>query len=187
LINKKILDEISIKYKIKQNGREDYAYRPLVLLPYSLKKYTKIKNGQKAVLEMVNPNNEFNLKLIAEIYWIPIDMEPWKNINEPVFSKLITRYFGIEMPIYQDETKENIKEKLTDWEIVKHSAEHMTATNRRLDDIYYQWLVRKQYTYRYFNPAEGVYHSEAKPDNFIEYCGLSIILRSHSIINIEKG
>lgn len=185
LLNKVMWDAVSKHNKITPYGPEDYAFRPLVLLPESLKEYTKIRNGQKAVLEMINVNNEISLKLIAEVYWIPNNMDPWNNIAEPVFSKIIMRYFGIEMPIYQDETEKNIKDKLTDWEIVKHCKDYLTPTNRVLDG-HYQWLMRKKYTYRYFDPFEKVYQSEAKPNNFIEYCGVSMILRKHSIIHIEK-
>ena len=93
LINQSIWNDIKRHYKIKENGPVDYAFRPLVLLPQSLKKYISIKNGKKAVLEMVNTNSETNLKLIAEVYWIPYNLEPWNNIDQPIFSKIITRYF----------------------------------------------------------------------------------------------
>ena len=90
------------------------------------------------------------------------------------------------MPIYQDETEEKIREKLADWEIVKHHNKHMEATNKQFDEDHFQWLMKKQYTHRYFNPLLG-YESNPGPDNFIEYCGLSITLRNHSIIHIEKN
>lgn len=116
-------------------------------------------------------------------------MKKWKHINHPVFSLILRRYFGIEMPVYQDEKEKDLKEKLLNWELVKHHKAHLDPLNKSLDKDYLQWLMRKQYTYRYFNPdlgESGEYEPEPNKDNFIEYCGLSIILRSHSIIHIEK-
>lgn len=191
ILHKTIWKDISDYYPklISQNGPMDHAFRPLVLLPHTLKKYTGIKSGQKAILESINGTNESKLKVIAEVYWIPETMEKWKNINHPVFSLILRRYFGIEMPVYQDETEEKLKEKLLDWELVKHHNAHLDPLHKSLDDNYLQWLKRKQYTYRYFNPEKGEkggYESEPNEKNFIEYCGLSIIFRSHSIIHIEK-
>lgn len=186
LLHRVIWKDISTYYNIKQNGSMDFAFRPLVLLPHSLKKYSNIKNGHKAVLESVNPNNETRLKIVAEVFWIPEDMKPWNTINHPVFSLVLRRYFGIEMPMYQDEKEEDIKEG---WKLIKHHSKHLFKLNQSLDNNHLRWLMNKQYTYRYFNPSKGdygTYSSETCPDSFIEYCGLSIVLRNHSIIHIEK-
>ena len=191
ILHKKIWEDIGNYYPklIDQDRLMDHAFRPLVLLPHSLKEYTSIKNGQKAVLESINGSNESKLKIIAEVYWIPEEMNKWNKINHPVFSLILRRYFGIEMPVYQDEKEEELKKKLADWELVKHHKEHLDPLNKSLDENHLQWLMRKQYTFRYFNPDigdKGEYESEPNKNNFIEYCGLSIIFRSHSIIHIEK-
>lgn len=191
ILHKTIWEDISLHYDrlIDQNGPMDHAFRPLVLLPHSLKKYTNIKNGHKAVLESINGNNESKLKIIAEVYWIPETMDKWNKINHPVFSLILRRYFGIEMPVYQDEKEEDLKDKLQDWELVKHNKAHLDPLNKSLDSNHLQWLKRKQYTFRYFNPSlgdKGEYEGVPNKDNFIEYCGLSIIMRNHSIIHIEK-
>ena len=186
LLHRNIWNDISKHYKIKQNGAMDHAFRPLVLLPSSLKKYSNIKNGKKAVLESINPTRETKLKIVAEVYWIPEDMEPWNNIIHPVFSLVLRRYFGIEMPMYQDEKEEDIKEG---WKLIKHHAKHLFALNRTSDKNHLQWLMSDQYTYRFFNASVGEigsYDGKSEPDSFIEYCGLSIVLRNHSMIHIEK-
>ncbi|PKP47030.1 MAG: hypothetical protein CVT94_12815 [Bacteroidetes bacterium HGW-Bacteroidetes-11] len=67
--------------KIAKHGEEDFAFRPLVLLPHCLKKYSDVKNGHKAILESVNPNREKKLKIIAEVYWIPENMPIWGSIK----------------------------------------------------------------------------------------------------------
>jgi hypothetical protein len=176
----------SPKLKIRKHGNEDFAFRPLVLLPQSLKKYSDIKNGHKALLESVNPNREKNLTIIAEVYWIPEDMDPWGSIKHPVFSLILRRYFGIERPMYQDESVDDT-EKNPDWMPVKHSDEHLIPLNRAdEDDGKIIWAVSKSYTYRFYNPTDGKYYRETSPDNFIEYCGLSIVLRKRSMAQSEK-
>ncbi len=184
ILHKTIWKDVSEHYDIKQNGEQDHAFRPLVLLPHSLKKYSNIKNGKKAILESISQNKENSLKIVAEVYWIPEDMEPWNTIIHPVFSLVLRRYFGMERPMYQDE--ESIR---GDWQIVKHSLKHLDPLNRYLDDTLLQWAVSDSYTYRYFEPEngeKGSYVSEPVPDGFIEYCGLSIILRNYSFFSIEK-
>lgn len=172
--------------KIKKHGNEDFAFRPLVLLPHSLKKYSDVKNGQKAILENVNSTGEKNLKIIAEIYWIPQDMDPWNTIRHPVFSLILRRYFGIERPMYQDEDIDDTKRN-PDWMPVKHSDEHLLALNRADQATKtILWAVSTAYTYRFFNPYDGTYHRKTAPDNFIEYCGLSIILHKRSLAHSEK-
>jgi len=171
--------------KIEKHGEEDFAFRPLVLLPQSMKKYINIKNGKKAILESVNPKNDNNLKIIAEIFWIPEDMEPWSNIKHPLFSLLLRRYFGIERPMYQDEKDEDMED--TEWKPVSHCAEHLNPLNRfdsKKNVI--RWAVSKSYTYRFFNPTDGSYDKDSTSDNFIEYCGLSIVLRKRSIVQSEN-
>ncbi len=184
ILHKVIWKDISERYKIKQNGAQDFAFRPLVLLPHSLKKYSIIKNGQKAILESVSQDQQNNLKIIAEVFWIPEDMAPWNKLNHPAFSLVLRRYFGIERPMYQDE--KSIK---GDWQIVKHSLKHLDPLNRTLDSQFLQWAVADKYTYRFFDPKageKGIYFPDPVPDGFIEYCGLSIILRKHSFFSIEK-
>ena len=88
--------------------------------------------------------------------------------------------------MYQDEKIEDIKDG---WKLIRHNATHLFALNRALDKDNLQWLMSDQFTYRFFNPSkgdEGAYECETGPDSFIEYCGLSIVLRNHSIIHIEK-
>lgn len=197
LLHKNIWYDLSEYYNIKQNGSMDFAFRPLVLLPISLKKYSNLKNGKKAVLESINPNRETKLKIVAEVYWIPkIEGEGknelekrikvWNTISQPVFSLVLRRYFGIEMPMYQDEKEEDVK---AGWKMIRHHAKHLLALNKTLDKDHLQWLMSDRYTYRFFNASagdEGAYEGETGPDSFIEYCGLSIVLRNHSIIHIEK-
>jgi hypothetical protein len=172
--------------KIKKHGDEDFAFRPLVLLPHSLKKYSDVKNGHKAILESVNPNNENSLKIIAEVYWIPEGMDPWGSIKHPVFSLILRRYFGIERPMYQDEEVDDTN-KNPNWQPVAHSDRHLVElhrANKATREIL--WAVSKSYTYRFFNPWEKTYHKAPDPENFIEYCGLSIVLRKRSLAHSEK-
>lgn len=174
------------KLRIKTHGEEDFAFRPLVLLPHGLKEYSNVKNGQKAILESVNANSENNLKIIAEVYWIPEELDPWGNIKHPVFSLILRRYFGIERPMYQDEIEDDT-EKNPDWMPVRHSDEHLVDLNRHdKDNKEILWAVSKSYTYRFFNPTDKTYDREPNPDNFIEYCGLSIILRKRTLAQSEK-
>jgi len=187
ILHKKVweamLDEESLK--IEKHGEEDFAFRPLVLLPHSMKKYTDIKNGKKAVLESVNTKNENNLKIVAEIFWIPEHMKPWCNTKHPLFSLLLRRYFGIERPMYQDEKDKDMKD--TDWKPVSHCADHLNPLNRfDKGKNVIRWAVSKSYTFRFFNPFKGTYHKDSTSDNFIEYCGLSIVLRKRSIIQSDK-
>lgn len=187
ILHKKIWDAMLAEksLKIEKHGEEDFAFRPLVLLPQSMKKYTDIKNGKKAVLESVNTNNENNLKIVAEIFWIPEHMEPWCNIKHPVFSLLLRRYFGIERPMYQDEKDKDMKD--TGWKPVSHCADHLNPLNRfDKEKNVIRWAVSKSYTFRFFNPSKGTYHKDSDSNNFIEYCGLSIILRKRSIIQSDK-
>mgnify|MGYP006935311862 CR=1 FL=1 len=181
LLHKNIWKDISDRYDIKQNGARDFAFRPLVLLPHSLKKYSNIRNGHKAVLECINVHNEKNLKIIAEVFWIPENMKKWSKINHPVFSLVLRRYFGIERPMYQDEIEAKGK-----WERVEHHTKNLDALNKKVNDNYLQWAVSDKYTYRFFNPSTGSYSPNSGPDDYIEYCGLSIILRSYSFLHIEK-
>ncbi|MCB2209210.1 MAG: hypothetical protein KQH67_13040 [Bacteroidetes bacterium] len=181
ILHMKIWDAMVAELKIKTHGEEDFAYRPLVLLPHGLKEYSDVKNGQKAILESVNPNNENSLKIIAEVYWIPKDMDPWGTIKHPVFSLILRRYFGIERPMYQDEDVDDV-EKNPDWMPVGHSDAHLKPLNRaNKEKKEILWAVSKSYTYRFFNPYDGTYHRQTAPDNFIEYCGLSIILRKRTL------
>lgn len=172
--------------KIKKHGEEDFAFRPLVLLPHNLKNYSDIKNGQKAILERVGSDKENSLKIIAEVYWIPEGMETWGSIKHPVFSLILRRYFGIERPMYQDETIADTK-KMPDWLPVEHSDEHLVPLNRadKKRNVIL-WAVSSAYTYRFFNPYDGTYHRKTAPNNFIEYCGLSIVLRKRSFVQAEK-
>jgi hypothetical protein len=181
ILHKKIWEAMVERLKIKTHGDEDFAYRPLVLLPESLREYSDVKNGSKAVLESVNPNNENSLKIIAEVYWIPKDLNPWCSIKHPVFSLILRRYFGIERPMYQDENVDDIKSN-PDWMPVRHSDAHLIPLNRaNKEKNEILWAVSTAYTYRFFNPFDGTYHRQTAPDNFIEYCGLSIILRKRSL------
>ncbi len=182
ILHKPIWEAMVKELKIKTHGEEDFAFRPLVLLPHGLKKYSDVRNGQKAILESVNPNSENNLKIIAEVYWIPKDMDPWGTIKHPVFSLILRRYFGIERPMYQDEDIEKMKINDPNWMVVEHSDEHLLPLNRpdKTKKVIL-WAVNKSYTYRFFNPTDKTYHRYTAPDNFIEYCGLSIILRKRSI------
>ncbi len=152
-----------------------------MLLPQSLKKYSNIKSGKKAILECINVHNEKNLKIVVEVYWITDNMKEWSKINHPVFSLILRRYFGIERPMYQDE-----EEAKGPWEKVEHHIKNLDALNRQLDDNYLQWAVSDKYTYRYFNPTTGIYSPNPEPDSYIEYCGLSIVLRKYSFLHIEK-
>jgi len=181
LLHKNIWEDICKKHNIKTNGEQDHAFRPLVLLPYSLKEYSDIKSGQKAILECINVANEKNLKIVVEIFWITKEMEKWSKINHPVFSLILRRYFGIERPMYQDE-----KEAKGAWIKIEHHIKNLDALNRQLDDNYLQWAVSDKYTYRYFDPVKGTYSPKPEPDSYIEYCGLSIILRKYSFLHIEK-
>lgn len=168
--------------KIKTHGPQDFAFRPLVLLPPNLKEYSDVKNGQKAILESVNPNSERNLKIVAEVFWIPEDLEPWKNIKHPVFSLILRRYFGIERPMYQDEDIKKMKKNDPNWMAVEHSDEHLMPLNRPdKEKKVILWAVSKSYTYRFFNPKTGIYDRTSDKENFIEYCGLSIVLRKRTL------
>jgi hypothetical protein len=187
ILHRSIWKDISKRYTIKQNGPQDHAFRPLVLLPHTLRKYSNIPNGAKAILECINPDKENNLKIIAEVYWIPDDMKPWNTINHPVFSLVLRRYFGIERPLYQDEDTAK-----GNWVKVSHSLEHLDPLHRRdeLDGSMMHWAVNNNITFRYFNPwateKEDKYTREPRKNNFIEYCGLSMVLRKRSIHLIEK-
>ncbi len=181
LLNKKIWEDLCNEYNIDTNGEQDHAFRPLVLLPHSLREYSDIKNGKKAILECINVANEKNLKIVAEVYWIPEKMEKWNKIIHPVFSLILRRYFGIERPMYQDEN-----EVKGAWEKVKHHIKNLDVLNKQLDNDHLQWAVSDKYTYRYFNPKTGIYSKKPEPDSFIEYCGLSIVLRKYSFLHIEK-
>ncbi len=65
---------------------------------------------------------------------------------------------------------------------------HLDPLNRvDLNSTYMLWAISNSYTYRYFNPEKNAYFSEPESDNFIEYCGLSMILRKHSVFHIEKN
>ncbi len=175
------------KLKIKKHGEEDFAFRPLVLLPPNLKKYSDVKNGQKAILESVNPNRERNLKIVAEVYWIPEDLKPWSNIKHPVFSLILRRYFGIERPMYQDEDIEKMKKDDHLWMPVSHSDAHLIPLNRADEkNKAILWAVSKSYTYRFFNPEKKTYHRKTDENNYIEYCGLSIVLRKRSLAESEN-
>ncbi len=189
ILHKKIWEEMyeEKSLKIKLHGKEDFAFRPLVLLPLSLKKYSDVQNGQKAILERVNPNSENNLKIIAEVYWIPEDLKPWNNIKHPVFSLILRRYFGIERPMYQDEDIKKMKKKDPNWTVVEHSDKHLIPLNKadKAKKVIL-WAVSRSYTYRFFDPSDGTYHRHTSPNNFIEYCGLSIILRKKSLAHSEK-
>jgi hypothetical protein len=172
--------------KIAKHGEEDFAFRPLVLLPHCLKKYSDVKNGHKAILESVNPNREKNLKIIAEVYWIPENMPIWGSIKQPVFSLILRRYFGIERPMYQDEDIDDTRRN-PNWMPVRHSDEHLLPLNRPDKETKsILWAVSSAYTYRFFNPYDGTYHRKTATDNFIEYCGLSIILSKRSLAHSEK-
>jgi len=181
LLHKNIWKDICEEHNIKTNGEQDHAFRPVVLLPQSLKKYSDIKSGKKAILECINVHNEKNLKIVVEVYWITENMKEWSKINHPVFSLILRRYFGIERPMYQDEKKAK-----GNWVKVKHHIKNLDALNRKLDKNYLQWAVSDKYTYRYFNPTTGIYSPKPEPDSYIEYCGLSIVLRKYSFLHIEK-
>lgn len=182
ILHKPIWEDMVKALKIKIHGPQDFAFRPLVLLPLNLKEYSDVKNGQKAILESVNPNSERNLKIVAEVFWIPDNIEPWKNIKHPVFSLILRRYFGIERPMYQDEDIKKMKKDDPNWMPVEHSDKHLMPLNRpdKLKKVIL-WAVSKSYTYRFFNPKKGTYHQKTDSENFIEYCGLSIILRKRTL------
>jgi hypothetical protein len=171
---------------IEPHGEEDFAFRPLVLLPHSLQVYSDVKNGHKAILETVNPNGGRGQQIIAEVFWIPEDMDPWSNIKHPLFSLILRQFFGIERPMYQDEKIPDTP-KNPGWKPVKHSNAHLNPLNRtdptKRESL---WEVSESYTYRFFNPNDGSYDHETSPDNFIEYCGLSIVLRKRSLFHSEK-
>lgn len=181
LLHKKIREDICEKYNINTNGEQDHAFRPLVLLPHSLKEYSDIKSGQKAILECINVANEKNLKIVVEVFWITKEMKKWNKITHPVFSLILRRYFGIERPMYQDEKKAKGA-----WEKVDHHIEGLDALNRKINSDYLQWAVSDKYTFRYFDPANGTYSSNPEAGSYIEYCGLSIVLRKYSFLHIEK-
>lgn len=195
ILHKAIWKDIVAHYEIHQNGEMDHAFRPLVLLPDSLKKYTSIKNGQKAVLECTNSLNENKLKVLAEVYWIPktvvkdgkeVKFKPWNTINHPVFSLVLRRYFGIERPMYQDAEEVNDTEN---WTKVNHHKIHLDPLNKSINGDFLQWAASNKYTFRYFNPSEGekgIYETEPNQNNFIEYCGLSIVFRTHSLLSVEN-
>ncbi len=75
ILHKSIWKDIRKRHKVIPHGEQDHAFRPLVLLPDSLKNYFSIKNGDKAVLESINISGKDNLKIIVEVFWIPSDME----------------------------------------------------------------------------------------------------------------
>lgn len=181
LLNKHIWADICEEYSINTNGEQDHAFRPLVLLPHSLKEYSDIKSGKKAILECINVANEKNLKIVVEVYWIPKKMEKWNKIIHPVFSLILRRYFGIERPMYQDE-----KEAKGAWKKIEHHKKGLDPLNKVLNSDYLQWAVSDKYTFRYFDPKTGTYFSIPKPECYIEYCGLSIVLRKYSFLQIEK-
>ena len=69
---------------------------------------------------------------------------------------------------------------------VRHSDAHLIPLNRadkKNNEIL--WAVSTAYTYRFFNPTEGEYYRKTDPNNFIEYCGLSIVLRKRSLAHSE--
>jgi len=148
ILHRSIWADISKRYNIKQNGPQDHAFRPLVLLPHTLRRYSNIPNGAKAILECVNPNKENNLRIIAEVYWIPDDMTPWNTINHPVFSLVLRRYFGIERPLYQDEDTAK-----GNWIKVSHSLQHLDPLHRR-DETDGSMIAKKQ-LYRILRALHG--------------------------------
>lgn len=190
--------------KLRVKGLQDHAFRPLVLLPEYLKKYIQVKNGNTAVLESINPNSDNNIKIIAEVYWIPKKglekrkwkdekelerMKDWAKISHPVFSLILRRYFGIERPMYQDEKAGDLDSKK--WKLVRHSTAHLDLLHRvdRKNSTMMQWAMSSEYTKRYFNPGKGEtgkYDTSPNKNNFIEYCGFSISLRKRSWLQIEK-
>lgn len=199
ILHKKIWADLVKYHNIKKHEPMDHAFRPLVLLPEYLKKYINIENKQKAVLESISPYHERSLKIIAEVYWIPDKeiagkeewkhMRKWSKISHPVFSLILRRYFGMERPMYQDETEKDLDK--TKWQLVRHSTKHLDKLHRidAKDPNMMQWAMNADYTNRYFNPGRGKkgrYESEPSPSNFIEYCGFSISLRKRSWMHIER-
>lgn len=183
-----------IPRKYKVDDTQDHAFRPLVLLPLSLKEYTTIKNGDRAELECINVNNENNLKIVAEVYWIPEfkddPKKPWGAINHPVFSLILRRYFGLERPAYQDEMDpKEMKKMEPHWEIVSHSRVHLDTLHKvdEKDESKVKWAANTNYTHRYFNPTSREYEKVPKDDNFIEYCGFSMVLRKRTWMHIERN
>lgn len=188
ILHKSLWEAIYKRYRIELNGDKDHAFRPLIILPYSLKKYSSVENGQKAILEFYNPVSNSYLKTVAEVYWVPPDMEKWNKMPHPALSLILRRYFGIERPLYQDD-----KEVPEKWQIVKHHKKHLdalhkTGKNRNI----MQWAVSKEYTYRYFDvdkstKEEPYYSLRYGQERFIEYCGLSMTMRKYSFFTIDKS
>lgn len=152
-----------------------------------MKKYSSIGNGQKAELESINPNAEKNLKIVAEVYWIPEDMEPWNSMPNPAFSLILRRYFGIERPMYQDETTEEAEQD-ENWKPVRHSRRHLDLLHKQdtKDGNKMLWAMNRSYTHRYWNPFEKKYERQPNDKNFIEYCGFSMVLRKRTWLHIDK-
>lgn len=187
ILHKTLWDDICGKLKIEKHGKRDFAFRPLVLLPESMKKYSNVRNGEKAILECKNRKTEVNLMITAEVFWIPPDLGDWGNIKHPAFSLILRRYFGIERPLYEASDLKELNES-DDWKVVRHSNKHLDPLNYQ-DENYNIWAVSKDYSFRYFNPSAKneklEYETVPNENNFIEYCGLSIVLRKKSIANFE--
>ena len=126
--------------------------------------------------------------MIAELYWIPKDMDPWNSIDHPVLSLLLRRYFGIERPIYYEDEDENKNADLKNsWNVVCHHTTNLDILNKAdTNREYMRWAVSKEYTFRYFNPYKSKYSGNPEPDNYIEYCGLSMTMRKHSFFHIDR-
>ena len=195
ILHKEIWGDMVTYYDINKHGAHDHAFRPMVLLPIEMKKYISIPNGGKVILENINTEHENSLKIIAEVFWIPNEVDDpiyegrmlkWGLITHPVFSLILRRYFGLERPMYQDEDKPK-----GPWEKALHYSTYLDPLNKSEDEKgkIMKWAVSDKITFRYFNPdkpGDNKYDSEAKKENFIEYCGFSISLRKRSWMHIER-
>ena len=89
--------------------------------------------------------------------------------------------------MYQDETTEEAEQD-ENWKPVRHSRRHLDLLHKQdtKDGNKMLWAMNRSYAHRYWNPFEKKYERQPNDNNFIEYCGFSMVLRKRTWLHIDK-
>lgn len=183
-------DDIVAQKPALQDKLAEHAFAPLIVLPTKLKKYFKLKDGDRVKLRF-KPHDGDEMFVSAFAYWYPDDPALWDLFDQPSLSLVLRRYFGIERPLLGDE------DTIPDgWHLVEHGTHrgdkqelailHRTAEkNGNLI-----WLSKDQYSTRFWlpdNSRKGAHYSAQWQDgSFLEYAGISLKVSRPSIFTTHN-
>jgi hypothetical protein len=185
ILSHSLWKELSTKLWIRQWGENDHTFRPVIVLPHKLRAYLRVSNGTMVVLEGQSTAGR-TVKVTAELFWIPKRLEPWSNTRHPTMSLVLRRFFGIERPAFPGDGQGALEGI---WHVVRHHRTHLKPLHKGCPDDpdYMQWDVHPALSYRYYDPVKDDYDEQPSEDNFIEYCGLSIVVRKRTIADYDAN